>query len=393
MRNPLSRIWIHFGTYMTMTALVTVSVLAVSLLLREHYQFDAFLNNLPAEKYIEMTQLIDAGEEYGPRAKQIYDQYWKIGPDEDETFLLISDLFISLLVGLFSAFLLARNFARPVVSVAEAAFQISQGDFSVRAKSYKRDGELADMVSNFNRMADALELLQNERKATSAAISHELRTPLTIMQGRLHALSDGVITAGPNEYKRLLEQTEHLVRLVEDVHVLELSGVDQLALHRTELDLSLLIQDTLLIYDDRIRSHGMTATFTAKHLMVYADSARIRQILANLIENALRYASTGKVLDILMNEDKGMVIVDFSDRGPGLPHGMNERIFDPFFRLDHSRSRATGGSGLGLSVVRSLIRQHEGSIRVFNRVGGGATFRMVLPIRGQMPSLNVISRT
>lgn len=381
MHNPLKRIWIHFGIYMTVAGLISVSVLAISLLLREHYQFDSFLNSLPADKYTEMTHLIDADQEYGPRAQEIYNQYWPDGPAENETFLLASDLLISLLIGLLAAFVLARNFARPVVSVAEAAYQISQGDFSVRAKSFKRDGELSDMVANFNRMADTLEQLQNERKATSAAISHELRTPLTIMQGRLHALSDGVISAGPNEYKKLLEQTEHLVRLVEDVHVLELSGVEQLALHRTELDLSLLIQDTLSIYNDRIASHGMTVAFRAEHLMVFADSARVRQILANLIENALRYAATGKVLEIFMSDDKGMAVLDFSDRGPGLPHGMNERIFDPFFRLDHSRSRATGGSGLGLSVVRSLIRQHDGTIRAFNRVGGGATFRVTLPMR------------
>lgn len=288
-------------------------------------------------------------------------------------------------IGVLAALLAERVFVRPVSSVAEAALRISQGDLAVRAHGSARHGELAGLVRNFNTMAVALERLESGRKETIAAISHELRTPLTILQGRLHALCDGVIPPNAGEHRKLLEQVEHLVRLVEDLNTLTLLDAGKLALHPEFFDLAAFVERLLPVYAGRAAGHGMRITTTLQSAEVIADPHRLQQVLTNLIENSLRYASSGGILEISVVPHGEFTVLELADRGPGLPDAVLGRIFDPFFRGDNSRSRATGGTGLGLTVVQRLIAQHGGHIEALNREGGGALFRIALRARDLPP--------
>lgn len=379
MARPLNRIWVRFGIYMTVTVLLTVGILAAGLAWEEYVERSQFNANLPADVRAEIDRLEAAGLDDSPEADRIYEKYWpNDGPGTPEAVLF--GLGVSLFLGLMAAFLSVRFFIRPIVSVAEASLRISQGDLSVRAQTLNEKGEMGDLLHNFNHMADTLERLESDRRATIAAISHELRTPLTILHGRLHALCDGVISASPAEHRKLLDQTQHLVRLVEDLNTLSLAEAGSLSLHSRLLDLADFLRQLLPVYEDRARAHGLSITLAVDPVNVMADPDRLRQVLANLIENALHYAASGGLLEIRVAAENQTAILEFNDRGPGLPSDVTERIFDPFFRLDSSRSRETGGSGLGLAVVQTLVRQHHGTVQAANREGGGASFRITLPL-------------
>jgi len=377
--QPLTRTWVRFGAYMTAVALGTLLLLGSWVLWYQHQQQVEFYANMPVDVRLEFDQLEASGQDRSPRVDDIRDKYW---PDDDlgVTTAVVGGLLLCGIMGLVAAALADRVFVRPLASVAEAALRIANGDLTVRAQALGANGELAELARNFNQMAAALERLENERKDTIAAISHELRTPLTILQGRLHGLCDGVIRSSQAEHHKLLEQAEHLVRLVEDLNTLTLVQAEKLSLHFTTVDLGEFVEDLVPLYAERAASHGLSIVTHCSSALVQADPDRLRQVLTNLIENTLHYAAAGGSLEVSVAAVGERAVLEISDRGPGLPEGVIERVFDPFFRVDNSRSRATGGSGLGLAVVQMLIAQHKGTIQAENREGGGATFRIALPL-------------
>lgn len=383
MNRQLEKIWIRLGLYMTLFVLVTISIIAVSVEIREQLQFRDFVSQFPANKRDEITHHLMSLDQNSPELCAYLTQFAVDGPNglegNSELSPLIIGLILSVLLGIVVALLLARMIIKPIASIAEAAGRIAEGDLTVRAHASVGQGELTAMVNNFNHMAGALENLERERKATAAAISHELRTPLTILNGRLHALCDGIITPSVQEYNKLLDQTQHLVRLVEDVHVLGLDQAEKLTLYRTELDLAALIHEISPLYIERAAQYDLQLDLHTESAWVFVDRDRMSQIVSNLVENAFRYAVSGKRVELRVFKEEQDVILEVRDFGVGLPQGMNERVFDAFFRLDQSRSRATGGSGLGLAVVRSLVEQQGGTVRAYNHPEGGAVFRVSLP--------------
>lgn len=383
MNKQLEKIGIRLGLYMTLFVLVTIGIIAVSIEIREQLQFRDFVSQFPASKQDEVAQNIISSNKNSPQLCAYLTQFAADGPDglegNSELTPLLVGLIFCLFIGIIVALLLARMIIKPIASIAEAASQIAEGNLTVRAHALSGHGELTTMITHFNHMATTLENLERERKATAAAISHELRTPLTILNGRLHALCDGMITPSRQEYDKLLAQTQHLIRLVEDVHVLGLDSIERLTLYCTELDLEALITEITPVYVERAAEYGIQLDIKTESTWVFVDRDRMSQIVSNLIENAVRYAVSGKRVQLSVFKEADEVILEVRDFGAGLPQGMSERIFDAFFRLDQSRSRETGGSGLGLAVVRSLVEQHGGTVRAYNHTEGGAVFRVTLP--------------
>ncbi len=378
MARPLKSIWIRFGLSIFAAVLITASMFACGLLWEEHLEREHFYSILPIDVHTELTQLETNKSLNHERIDDIYDKYW---PDEGPgtPTIVILSLIFGIILGGIAALLSAKIFMRPIASLAETAIRIAQGDLTVRAQSLNSVDEISELIRNFNVMANSLERLEHERKEMIASISHELRTPLTILRGRLHALCDGVLSSTETEHRKLLEHTEHLVRLVEDLNTVSMIEAKCLSLHLTKFDLAAFIYEFVPVYHDRAAQYGINIEVDATEVIIMADRDRIRQVLVNLIENAIRYAASGELLQIRVSRDKDNALLEISDRGPGLPDEMKERIFDPFFRFDNSRSRATGGSGLGLAVVKSLIKQHGGTIEAHDRQGGGASFSITLP--------------
>ncbi len=287
-------------------------------------------------------------------------------------------LFMAGSVALVSSWLAWRWLLDPLQGVEEAAARMASGDYGVRSPE-DAEGELGRLQHAFNALAGHLQRLEDERRELIASISHELRTPLTILQGRLHALCDGVLQGHAREHRRLLDQVVHLVRLVDDLNIITMGQERRLLLHPEKLELKALLSDWMELFAERAQALDMHLHFMAEEAWVLADPDRLRQILTNLIENALRYAAVGGEIDIALRHQGDQVEIAVSDRGPGLPDWREERVFGAFFRVDSSRNRHTGGSGLGLAVVHTLVELQGGKVIARQRPGGGAEFIITLP--------------
>lgn len=384
MARILKYTWVRLGVYVTLVTTLTVVVLLSSLWVLQTLQLRAFFASLPADVRAEIQVLGRIGQAHSLRAMQIYDQYWKDDPLYGNVTAVAFTLIICTALASAVSFLLARAVTRPMSSVADAAMRIASGDLGARADRVTGTGELVELVEHFNQMAASLEALERERKETAAAIAHELRTPLAILQGRLHALCDQVIEGSSDEYQKLLGQVVHLGRLVEDLRELSLSEAGRLSLQCVSLDLAALVEDHLQAYVALAQRRGIRTDLRTEPAMVIADPDRVRQILSNLFDNVLRYAASGGLLRVLVSTEEHWAILQVRDAGPGVPERLKARLTVSPYRermtLASKVDPLAEGSGLGLAMVRSLVQQHGGRLRVRNASNAGAVFTISLPL-------------
>ncbi|KQP48570.1 cell wall metabolism sensor histidine kinase WalK [Pseudorhodoferax sp. Leaf274] len=378
--SVLDRIWIRFGLYIGGTLIATMGLLAASVTVFNEVQYRAFYRTLPSALQAEMDELNAQDLADGPRARAIYGQYWQGDLLFGEKVSLLVGLVVCFPFGLVVGFFVSRMVTKPLASMAAAATLVATGDFSVRAAPARYKGEMAEMVGHFNQMIDALDGMARERRATTASISHELRTPLTVLRARLHGICDGVIAADATESRLLLDQVEHLGRLVDDLHTLSLAEAGQLSLHLVEQDLAALAQDTLSGHAARIRDHGVVLELTLPPVpgsaRVEVDAVRMRQILVNLVENALRHARAGGWLGVDVAVDREAVRLSVSDNGPGMSEA---QLANPFKRFAHAPGKTGEGSGLGLSIVHALATRQGATVQVRPREAGrGLCFTVTL---------------
>jgi two-component system sensor histidine kinase BaeS len=287
---------------------------------------------------------------------------------------------IAFVAAMFTAGLLVRGFTAPIRTLTQAAEAISDGALDSRALVSGRD-EIAQLAETFNQMAASLQQVEASRQVQTADIAHELRNPLAVLQGSLEALADGVYKPTPENIEPALDQVRTLNRLVEDLRILALVDAGGLQLDLQPLDLAQFLQRVADAHrenfdDADIQFHYTTPT-TA--LPVEADYARLTQVIDNILGNALRYVpSAGTVCLEAKLIDRG-VVVSVIDDGPGVNPSDLTHLFERFWRGDPSRSRETGGSGLGLTIARKIIEAHHGRIWGEATPGGGLTLRFWLP--------------
>jgi signal transduction histidine kinase len=274
----------------------------------------------------------------------------------------------------------AHRLARPMERVADAARRVAQGDLDARAEPGRGSSlELRQLVDDFNHMADSLAASRRELKESTAAIAHELRTPITILRGRLQGIHDGVFASGPAETTALIQQVDSLSRVVDDLRVVSLAGANSLALQCRPMELATEVESLLPVIEPDLYALGMRLELDLRPAPVHADPQRLRQVLICLLDNARRYASEGGVVRIETHASGSAGVLRVLDRGAGFPPGGAERAFERFWRSEASRSRQTGGSGLGLSVVRAIADAHGGQAHAANRPDGGALLEVRLP--------------
>ncbi|HVH30967.1 MAG TPA: ATP-binding protein [bacterium] len=286
---------------------------------------------------------------------------------------------LAVVVGL----VLARRLSHPLQELHNAVSRVAGGDFQQEVGP-RGVGELEDVASAFNSMAYRLRESERQRQELLAAIAHELRTPLSIIEGNLEAMLDGVRAPTPELIATLHTQSALLNQLITDLRDLSLADARQLSLRRHAVDLAALCQesvDAMKVWTDerevstRVRAEGETTAVV--------DPDRLRQVVQNLLHNAVRFTPAGGHVTVLVrgvSGDQGQwVTVEVEDEGPGIPAEDLSRIFEPFYRVDPSRSRASGGTGMGLAVVKLLVQVHGGSVRVENRPSGGSRFIVQLP--------------
>ncbi|MDQ0331359.1 MULTISPECIES: ATP-binding protein [Phyllobacteriaceae] len=300
--------------------------------------------------------------------------------------LQMSDLVVLgliLAVGVSSAaivgWLQAQRIVSPLKSVATTVRSIANGDFSARAEGTKRAfSEAESLITDFNAMAERLENAEAELRYSNSAIAHELRTPLTILRGRLQGLSDGAYEPSPEFYGRLIAHVDDLARIVEDLRTLGLSSAGRLELKLAEIDLAKEADIATTSIEQELANAGITVKRDLGRAIVFADQARIRQALLAILDNARRYAP-GSVLVVETRATKDRGLIRCSDNGPGLPASSKKRVFERFWRGDDSRARSSGGSGLGLPIVKAIANAHGGDAVVSDDREIGLSIEIWLP--------------
>ena len=227
-------------------------------------------------------------------------------------------------------------------------------------------------------MANQLEISVKNSTLWNAAIAHELRTPITILQGRLQGIVDGVFEADPQLHQSLLSQVEGLSYLVEDLRTLTLVENQQFRLDIQETNLQNSIFKCFQMFQDRFEHKGLHVVFNLTHETARCDVTRMEQVLIALFSNASRYADAGK-LSITTKTTQDHWILMLEDQGPGIDEQHLEHLFKPFYRLEESRSRSEGGTGLGLAVIYAIIEAHQGQITYTTSTDlGGSCFTILL---------------
>ncbi|MEG3131064.1 ATP-binding protein [Pantoea cypripedii] len=286
---------------------------------------------------------------------------------------------LSIIVAVITAVRFAKKILHPLQSLADSARRIAGGELSARADAGdRRLSETAALVDDFNIMAEKLEVASGEIVTWNAAIAHELRTPVTILRGRLQGLADGIFPPEQGLFKNLVRQTEGLARLIEDLRTLSLAASEHFSLRAEKVDIAQELISVVELVKPAMSEKHLSVITKVDSVDLRCDAARIRQMILALLDNARRYAVPGVVLLACQQHADG-VIISVEDEGPGIPEDKSGAIFDAFSRLDHSRSRDSGGTGLGLAVVKAIALAHHGYVKYERSELGGAGFKVFLP--------------
>lgn len=293
--------------------------------------------------------------------------------------ILLSVGFISLLVSLFVGHMLAKRISEPILKTVEVTKQISDGRYEVRLKEGSKTKELNLLEISINHLAASLETLERLRKQLTEDVAHELRTPITILQSYLEAMTDGIWEATPERLNSCYEEVTRIGKLVGDLEQLAKIEGENLKLSKERMDLRTMVEKTVKSFAAEIELKKLEVTIHGPHFELLADNDRMKQVIVNLFSNAVKYSGEGGSITIDLFETKDSAGFHMKDTGIGIPKEELPYIFERFYRADKSRNRTTGGSGIGLTIVKSIVEAHGGRISAESTLGEGSSFSVVLP--------------
>jgi len=300
--------------------------------------------------------------------------------DAIRTSLLIAVVAASVAAVVVSVALSAR-LSRPIRRLAEASRRIATGRYAERVQVTSTD-EIGELAGSFNTMAASLEATERRRVELVGDVAHELRTPLATLDGYLEGLEDGVIKPSAATWTLLRRETARLSRLVNDLQELWGAEARQLPLTMEAVDAAAAAAAAVERFSAVAAERGVSIRLQVSRppLSARADRERLAQVLDNLLSNAIRYTADGTTVTVEVSGDDESVVLSVADEGPGLTEEQRARVFERFYRVDPSRSRALGGSGIGLAIARALVSLMGGTVWAESEgPGRGATFRVVLP--------------
>ncbi|MYA60394.1 MAG: HAMP domain-containing histidine kinase, partial [Chloroflexi bacterium] len=301
--------------------------------------------------------------------------------DEFQKSLMVSGVTGGIAGILIIAFFTRRAFA-PMRELTETAERLGKGELDQRV-SQNHGGEIGQLASAFNTMASELETAETRRRRLTADIAHELRTPLTNIRGYLEAVKDGVVEPDADTIETLHNETLHLSTLVEDLRLLAIADAGALKLEMFPDRIETIVESVVQASKPRSIDAGveLVSEIADELPLVEIDRTRMIQVLQNLIENAIQHSPPDSqvILRVDQIEENRSVQISVSDQGDGIPEADIGHLFDQFYRVDTSRTRSTGGAGLGLTIVKRLVEAHGGYISVTSEIGDGSTFVVELP--------------
>ena len=296
---------------------------------------------------------------------------------------------VALLLGL----ILTRQITRPLRALTRGARHIARGDLGYRVKVDAKD-ELGELAQSFNLMASNLDKSEQSRRRLNADIAHELRTPLTVIEGTVDGILDGVFPPDQEHLSSIKEQTTLLTWLLGDLRDLSLAESGQLRLELAPTNIVDLVRRKLSQAEIRARERDIQVKLNIPSAVpeIKVDSARMEQVIANLLTNAIRHTGAGGNITVSMETVAGdslhqitdpSVIISVADSGEGIAAEHLPHIFERFYRAGDSRARSQGGTGLGLAIVKQMVMAHGGKVWVESEVAKGSTFYVALPLAGR----------
>lgn len=290
-----------------------------------------------------------------------------------------------MVIGLAASYALARSITVPLRKLSCAAEQLEQGNLGQTVMVGTSD-EVGHLAVIFNRMSETLATNTKLRRQLLANIAHELRTPLAVIQGHLEGMVDGVIEPSKEQLSSLHEEAVRLNRLITDLRDLSLAEVRQLALEQQPTDINQLITRIVMRLKTLADEKEIEVNYTLADSLPEAlvDSDRMSQVFYNILVNAIRYSpNKGRVqvtTALAKYKDKPWLKISIEDNGPGIAAEDLPYVFDHFYRGDKSRDRKSGGSGIGLAIVKQLVESHGGQVKVESVLGLGSVFYVFLPV-------------
>lgn len=285
---------------------------------------------------------------------------------------------VAILAGLM-AFWLSRRVVEPVRKLETAAMDLEAGNLGRRVDVASPD-EIGSLARAFNNMAIAIERNENLRKQMTSDVAHELRSPLNNITGYLEAIADGVVEPDEATISSLRDEADLLVRLVADLEQISLADAGRQVLHREPVALGPVVAAATAMMGPRAASRGIELLCdSSTTLHVDGDPDRLGQVVRNLLENAITHTPHGGAVRVQLAAIDDQAVLTVTDSGPGIPDEHLPLIFERFYRVDASRTRATGGAGLGLAIVQQLVQVHGGFVSASNAETGGARITVTLP--------------
>ncbi len=311
---------------------------------------------------------------------EVIDDFRVFAQQEVKT-LFTRGIVLAAIIGVVAGVWLSHTLAAPLQRLEEGAQAITARDLSHRVP-VQGSREIRAVAVSFNQMAQRLETAETLRQNLLADVAHELRHPVHILKGNLHAILDDIYPLSKEEIARLVDQTHHLTTLINDLHELAQAEAQQLPLHKQPADIAQLVKDITAVFKPAAAAKQIELRVALLGAMptIEVDTARMRQVLHNLLDNALRHTPGNGRVHITVEQTEAGLQIKIADSGAGIEPEALPHVFDRFYRADSARSREHDSAGLGLAIVRAIVGAHGGSVTVTSPgLNQGSTFILTLP--------------
>lgn len=369
----------------TMTVFATTAIVVIVLLLVVNYQVSENFSS-----YLYMSGMHGMMMNPGNMAAMM-------GTPERQFIMslrhsLIIAAFVMLLIGAIVSYYLARSIAVPMIKLNHAVNNVAAGNLDTTVMLDRQD-EVGQLASAFNEMTAKLKSNTILRQRFLAGVAHELRTPLTILKANLEGIVDGVIVPDEEQVISLTEEVDRLTKMVGELRDLSLLEAGQLTPDLKDLDLAATLRQVIQNSQPLAAAKNLELTLAIDKTipLISADVSMLQQMVYNLIINAIRYTAVGSIKVTVM-QDKADVKIEVADTGIGISDKDIEHIFDYFYRVDQARAKQSGGTGLGLALVKQMALAHGGSVYASSIPGQGSAFTLRLPLNtSKMHSFSIKS--
>lgn len=276
-------------------------------------------------------------------------------------------------------FIISRSITRPINKLMTKAKYISKGEYDKKIEINTDILEINDLINSINNLSQSIKEQENIRKRLTGDISHELKTPLTNIQSHLEAMIDGIWEPTEERLLSVKEEAERLSSLVSDMQKLNKYDESSIKLKKDNVNISDIICFVIFQFSNLAKSKNIKIEYEKKNINLYCDKDKITQALVNILSNAIRYSNQGSTIFIEEKLKDNKVIISIEDQGIGISEEDLKYVFERFYRADKSRTRATGGTGIGLTIVKSIVSSHGGEVKLESKLGEGSKFTIILP--------------